>query len=97
MTNNFKVSGLGCCLVDRVYNKISFTAEGFEKYLSLTPGDGGLIPGNLVFREEFEDFSGLELNQFIRSVSGDKKPGEKHRMISPYYEKYQTQLNESRF
>ena len=74
MKKNIKISGVGCCLVDRVYNNISFSSDGFEKYLSHKPGDGGLVPGNLVFREEFEDFSGLELNHFVRSVSGDKEP-----------------------
>ena len=69
-----KVSGVGCCLVDRVYNDISFSSDGFEKYLSNKPGDGGLVPGNLVFREEFEGFSGLELNHFVRSICGDKEP-----------------------
>jgi sugar/nucleoside kinase (ribokinase family) len=74
MTKNIKVSGVGCCLVDRVYNNISFNSVGFEKYLSVKSGDGGLVPGNLVFREEFENFSGIELDQFVRCISGDKGP-----------------------
>jgi len=74
MKKNIKISGVGCCLVDRVYNNVSFNSDGFEKYLSFKPGDGGLVAGNLVFREEFEDFSGLDLNQFVKSVSDDKMP-----------------------
>ncbi len=57
MKRKFIVSGVGCCLVDRVYNNISFTSENFSVYLSKKRGDGGLTPGQLVFTEEFEKFS----------------------------------------
>ena len=55
MGKKIKVSGVGCCLVDRVYNNISFHSNELRDYLSRKPGDGGLVPGNLVFREEFEN------------------------------------------
>ena len=74
MTKNIKVTGVGCCLVDRVYNNISFCSDEFKKYLSVNSGDGGLAPGNLVFREEFEKYSGTELNHFVSFITADKEP-----------------------
>ena len=74
MTKKIKVTGVGCCLVDRVYNNISFGSDAFKKYLSVKSGDGGLVPGNLVFREEFERFSGTGLNQFVSYIAADKEP-----------------------
>jgi len=39
------VSGVGCCLVDRVYNNVSFPSGIFFSCLSKERGDGGLVPG----------------------------------------------------
>jgi sugar/nucleoside kinase (ribokinase family) len=74
MTKKIKVTGVGCCLVDRVYNNISFCSDEFKKYLSVNSGDGGLVPGNLVFCEEFEKYSGTGLNHFVSSITADKEP-----------------------
>lgn len=41
-------------------------------FLSVQKGDGGLMPGKLVFREEFEAFSGMPMEEFIRSVTADR-------------------------
>lgn len=54
----FKISGTGCALVDYLYNPVNFNDADFTRYLSKNPGDGGLSPGKLVFKEEFEKFSG---------------------------------------
>jgi sugar/nucleoside kinase (ribokinase family) len=54
----FRISGTGCALVDYLYKPVSFNHPDFERYLSKSPGDGGLAPGKLVFTEEFEKFSG---------------------------------------
>ncbi|MEL7598833.1 MAG: carbohydrate kinase family protein [Proteiniphilum sp.] len=54
----FKISGVGCALVDYLYKPVSFTSDEFRRYISVNPGDGGLSPGKLVFRDEFEDFTG---------------------------------------
>jgi len=56
-----KISGIGCALVDYLYKPVSFTDNQFRRYLSVKPGDGGLSPGKLVFRDEFELFSGRKL------------------------------------
>ena len=53
-----RISGVGCCLMDRIYDKVDFTSEVFRKYLSKEAGDGGLEPGKLTFEEELERFSG---------------------------------------
>lgn len=52
------VSGVGCCLIDRIYNNIDFNAAGFQQLLSKSPGDGGLQPGKLEFEENLEHFAG---------------------------------------
>ena len=54
----FTISGTGCALVDYLYTPVSFSGADFGRYLSQNAGDGGLSPGKLVFREEFEKFSG---------------------------------------
>jgi sugar/nucleoside kinase (ribokinase family) len=53
----FKISGTGCALVDYLYQPVSFTGEIFRRYQSQRPGDGGLFPGKLVFKDDFERFS----------------------------------------
>ena len=53
-----RISGVGCCLMDRIYDGVDFTSDLFRKYLSKKAGDGGLEPGKLTFEEELERFSG---------------------------------------
>ena len=53
-----RISGVGCCLLDRIYDNIDFQSEAFRKYWSKKAGDGGLEPGKLTFEEELERFSG---------------------------------------
>jgi len=54
MQKKIIVSGVGCCLVDLLYNRIDFNSDIMRPYLSARRGDGGLTPGKLVFQEEFE-------------------------------------------
>lgn len=68
------VSGVGCSLVDRLFNNISFTSENFRHYLSNKPGDGGLVPGQLVFTEEFEQFVGEKHQNIIEKLTGNRPP-----------------------
>jgi sugar/nucleoside kinase (ribokinase family) len=74
MGSNINVSGVGCCLVDRVYNNISFKSDLFLRYLSKERGDGGLTPGHLVFKEEFESFSGTDVEEFVAKLARGKPP-----------------------
>ena len=69
-----KISGLGCTLLDFVYNGIDFNGPGFQKYRSIKAGDGGLTPGQLVFLEELEKFAGKEFEGIISEIAGDRKP-----------------------
>ena len=74
MTNKITVSGVGCCLVDHLYNNILFTSDVFSTYLSKKRGDGGLTPGHLVFKEEFEQFSGCDFQVIQKKITNGKEP-----------------------
>ena len=74
MTKKIIVSGVGCCLVDLLYNDIDFSSETFRPYLSLTRGDGGLTPGHLVFNEEFTEFAGSSLDAVLSRITGGRTP-----------------------
>ena len=73
MAKKLVISGVGCCLVDRLYN-VSFSAEEFKPYLSKNRGDGGLNPGQLVFREEFEKFGGKDFQVILKEWVSDRRP-----------------------
>jgi sugar/nucleoside kinase (ribokinase family) len=66
------VSGVGCCLVDMLYNKIDFGSNKLKPYLSVSRGDGGLTPGHLVFREEFEKFCGKPFDIVLKEITGGR-------------------------
>lgn len=72
------VSGAGCCLVDLLFNDISFNSNNVKPYLSVNRGDGGLTPGHLVFREEFEKFCGKPFDSVLKEITG----GRKHNKIN---------------
>lgn len=74
MTDKIIVSGTGCCLVDMLYNNIDFTSDAIRKYLSKERGDGGLTPGKLVFQEEFEKYSGIQVDNFTDEITGGRNP-----------------------
>ncbi len=69
-----RISGVGCCLVDVLYTDINFKSERFTKYLSRSQGDGGLVPGQLVFAEELERYAGEDLNNIIENIRDENKP-----------------------
>jgi sugar/nucleoside kinase (ribokinase family) len=68
------VSGTGCCLVDLLYNDISFCSDNILPFLSVSRGDGGLTPGHLVFREEFERFSRRPFEEVLNKITGGRAP-----------------------
>ena len=70
----FRIAGTGCTLVDYLYKPVHFNDKEFKKYLSKKPGDGGLSPGKLVFREEFEKFSGEPYSRFRNKITGGVPP-----------------------
>ncbi len=77
-----RVSGVGCCLVDRVYNHISFNSELFSVCQSKKRGDGGLIPGRLVFKEEFESYMGKGLEEVLEELT-NMRPADKINIGGP--------------
>ena len=70
----FKISGTGCALVDYLYKPVDFNDSEFIRYLSKKPGDGGLAPGKLVFKEEFEKFSREEYMQVRDRITKGRQP-----------------------
>jgi len=74
MTKQIEVAGVGCCLVDYLFNNIAFASETFSKYSSKKSGDGGLTPGQLVFAEEFEKFSNQHFESAIQEITHGKPP-----------------------
>ena len=69
-----RISGTGCALVDYLYKPVSFTSEIFKRFLSVKPGDGGLSPGKLVFRDEFEKFSGEDYLKVREQITNGNPP-----------------------
>jgi sugar/nucleoside kinase (ribokinase family) len=72
MKGKIIVSGVGCCLVDVLYNHIDFHSKEIKPFLSIKSGDGGLSPGKLVFKEDFEKFSRRSLDDFINEIVGEQ-------------------------
>ena len=71
--NKVIVSGVGCCLVDRIYDHIDFTSEAFSRVMSRKPGDGGLEPGKLEFEEEVERFTGKKFSDLLPTLTGGRQ------------------------
>lgn len=76
MAKKVVVSGVGCSLVDRLYNNISFNKRNFLPYLTKEKGNSGLVPGQLVFRKDFEKYIGKDfqtvLNELVNGKTHDK-------------------------
>jgi sugar/nucleoside kinase (ribokinase family) len=68
------VAGAGCCLVDVLYNNIDFNSESIRQILSKERGDGGLIPGQLVFLEDFVSYAGIPFESLLSIITRDKSP-----------------------
>lgn len=69
MNRKIVVSGVGCCLLDRIFNAVSFSSPRFQAYLSRRPSDGGLVPGKLEFEEEFERFAGWPFPEVLEQLT----------------------------
>jgi len=68
------VSGVGCCLVDLLYNNIDFAAETMQPFLSKERGDGGLLPGQLVFLEDFVCYTQIPFEEILSRITMDQSP-----------------------
>jgi sugar/nucleoside kinase (ribokinase family) len=67
------ISGVGCCLVDRLYNHVPFGSDVFRPFLTRTKGDGGLTPGQLVIKEEFDRFAGVDFLKTLPQLTGGQQ------------------------
>ncbi|HBE03082.1 MAG TPA: carbohydrate kinase family protein [Spirochaetia bacterium] len=74
MKKKIKISGTGCALGDYLYAGINFSGPVFKKYLSKSPGSGGLEPGKLVFVTELEKYTGMTFYNLLKEITGAKKP-----------------------
>lgn len=72
MPGKIIVSGVGCCLVDLLFNDIDFGSDTIRPYLSKKRGDGGLKPGHLVFQEEFEKYCGSAFTKVLDKITGGR-------------------------
>lgn len=70
----FKISGTGCALVDYLYKPVDFSSPSFGRYISKSPGDGGLFPGKLVFTEELEKLSGKDYTHIRKEITASMEP-----------------------
>lgn len=68
------ISGVGCCLMDRIYAHADFSSPAFKRYLSLRQGDGGLSVGGLTFEEDLEIFAGQSFGNILPVLSCGKAP-----------------------
>ena len=74
MKKKLTVSGVGCCLIDRLYSNIPFDGKRFHPYRSVQRGDGGLTSGHLVFKEEFEAFAGKKFSLALEEITEGRIP-----------------------
>jgi len=74
MIKKLIISGVGCSLIDTVYTNISFGDENFSHYLSIENGDGGLVPGQLVFKRDFEKFIKTKRRTNFENLLSHKSP-----------------------
>ena len=78
-----RISGVGCCLLDRIYDHIDFQSEEFRKCWSQKAGDGGLEPGKLTFEEELERFSGKSFSSDILPKLTQRRKADKENIGGP--------------
>ena len=69
-----RISGAGCCLLDYLYTDSDFNAPAFRSCLSEKPGDGGLVPGQLVFSSDLAEFSGMSEDACLDPLTGGRVP-----------------------
>ncbi len=81
--NKVRISGVGCCLLDRIYDQVNFTSEAFCKYMSRKAGDGGLEAGKLTFEEELERFSGDSFSADILPLLTEGRKANKENIGGP--------------
>ncbi|MFW5828329.1 MAG: carbohydrate kinase family protein, partial [Alkalispirochaeta sp.] len=72
------IAGTGCSLMDYLSTGIDFSGPAFDRYRSRTPGDGGLVPGQLVFAEGLERFAGIPYQDVLAEITAQSPPPSKN-------------------
>ncbi len=72
------IGGTGCSLMDYLFTGIDFEAGMFARYRSREPGDGGLVPGALVFIEGLESFAGRSYEEVLRDITDGGEPASRN-------------------
>lgn len=68
------IAGIGCALLDVLYPDADFTSTAFAQVTSRAGGDGGLVPGQLVFAEALEAFAGRDTETIVGDICGPAAP-----------------------
>ena len=68
------IAGAGCSLLDYLHTNVDFASPAFQALRSRRPGDGGLVPGALVFAEDFEAFAAQGLSEALAPLTGNREP-----------------------
>ncbi|MFT3848388.1 MAG: carbohydrate kinase family protein [Propionivibrio sp.] len=68
----FTIAGTGCGLLDYIYGQVDFASAAFRRCRSETHGDGGLEPGKLSFTDDFEAFTGRQLDATLVEITAGK-------------------------
>lgn len=63
------VNGIGLACADYLFTGLDFNSPQFKKYLTRTPGDGGISTGHLIYRDDLVKFAGKPLDE-IRKEQG---------------------------
>ena len=63
------IGSVGCCVLDILYPDADLSSPAFAECRSRKPGDGGLVPGGLVFADELQRFAGQTPEEIARAVS----------------------------
>lgn len=74
MQRQHGIAGVGCALLDILHTDANISGAAFARYASRSPGDGGLVPGNLVFAEALEAFAGVGIEKIVADVCAGAQP-----------------------
>jgi len=69
-----KIHCAGCALLDNLYGSVNFQSSEFLRFKSRRDGDGGLVPGQLVFAEDLALFSGESFKSILKTLTGGREP-----------------------
>ncbi|HKK48820.1 MAG TPA: carbohydrate kinase family protein [Alkalispirochaeta sp.] len=72
------IAGTGCSLMDYLSTGIDFSGPAFDRFRSHAPGDGGLVPGQLVFAEGLEKFAGMPYQEVLEEITAQSPPPSKN-------------------